>query len=131
DMAMNIRNIMVKEAFESFVTVQRLAPIANQTEGRVSSNLRITSILGQDMMPLPATLQGNGSLTSPELAINNITAFNKIADVLKVEELKRWAVSNINLSFVIEEGKVSVKPFTTKIGRINAAIYGWNSFDQT
>ncbi len=131
DMAMNLSNIMVKEAFESFVTVQKLAPIARQTEGRISSNLRISSMLGPDMMPVFSTLLGNGSLTSPELAINNVTAFNKVADILKVEELKRWAVSKINLSFQIEDGKVSVKPFNTKLGKINAEIYGWNSFDQT
>jgi vacuolar-type H+-ATPase subunit H len=131
DLAINVNNIEVREAFENFNTVQKLAPIAKQTQGKVSSNLKINTKLGKDMMPLPATLTGNGNLTSPALVINNVTAFNRIADVLKLEEFKRWSVDKINLSFTIEDGKVFVKPFTTKLGKINAEIQGWNSFDQT
>lgn len=131
DMTMNISNIDVKEAFENFVTVQKLAPIAKQTQGRISSNLSINTKLGPDMMPLLNTMVGKGNLTSPSLAINNVTAFNRIADALKLEEFKRWAIDKINLSFSIEDGKVNVKPFTTKLGKINTEISGWNSFDQT
>lgn len=131
DMAMNVSNIQVKRAFESFVTVKKLAPIAKMTEGRVSSDLRISSILGQDMMPQPASLMGEGNLKSPELVINNAKVMNRVADALKMEQFKRWAIEKVNLSFKIEAGKVNVKPFNTKIGNFNTEISGWNAFDQT
>ncbi|HLN53833.1 MAG TPA: AsmA-like C-terminal region-containing protein [Lentimicrobium sp.] len=131
DMTMNISNIEIREAFENFITVQKLAPIAKQTQGKISSNLNINTKLGANMMPLPATMHGKGNLTSPALVINNVTAFNRVADALKLEEFKRWSIDKINLSFEIEAGKVFVKPFTTKLGKINAEISGWNSFDQT
>ncbi|HLO91073.1 MAG TPA: AsmA-like C-terminal region-containing protein [Lentimicrobium sp.] len=131
DMAMNISNIQVKQAFENFVTVKKLAPIARLTEGKISSDLKISTALGKDMMPQPATLVGNGNLKSPELVINNAKVFSKIADALKMEQFKRWAIEKVNLSFKIEAGKVNVKPFTTKIGNFNTEISGWNSFDQT
>lgn len=130
DMAMNLQNIQVKKAFENFVTVEKLVPIAKQTEGRISSTLKISTKLGQDMMPLPATLFGEGNLTSQSLVINNISTFNRLADALKLEQFKQWALEKVNLSFKIEEGKVFVKPFNTKIGNINTEISGWNSFDQ-
>ncbi len=131
EMAINISNIEIREAFENFNTVQKLAPIAKQTEGRISSNLKISTLLGKDMMPVYSSLAGNGNLTSPALVINNVTAFNRIADALKLEEFKKWSIDKINLSFTIENGKVFVKPFTTKLGKINTEISGWNSFDQT
>lgn len=131
DMAMNISGIEVSKAFENFNTVQKLAPIAKQTSGKISSNLRISTTLGKDMMPLPATLQGEGSLTSPSLSINNVNTFNKIADALKLDQLKKWSLDKINLSFAIEAGKVTVKPFTTKLGNFKTEISGWNSFDES
>lgn len=131
DMAMNLQNISVKEAFRSFLTVRKLAPIAEQTEGKVSSNLSFTTQLDGAMMPIPTTLQGEGNLTSPAITINNVNTFNRVADALKMDQFKKWSVNKINLSFNIEDGKVFVKPFDVKIGNINTSIAGWNSFDQT
>lgn len=131
DMALNISNIGVRQAFENFVTVKKLAPIARLTEGKVSSDLKISSDLGTDMMPQFATLMGSGNLKSNELVINNAKVMNQLADALKMDQFKRWAIEKVNLSFRIEGGKVSVKPFTTKLGNISTEISGWNSFDET
>lgn len=131
DMEMNLQNISVKEAFKSFLTVRKLAPIAEQTEGKVSSNLSFTTQLDEGMMPIPTTLQGNGNLTSPAIKINNVNTFNRVADALKMDQFKQWSINKINLSFDIEDGKVFVKPFDVKLGNINSSIAGWNSFDQT
>lgn len=131
DMAMNISNIGVRQAFENFVTVKKLAPIARLTEGKISSDLKISTTLGKDMMPQFATLMGSGNLKSNELVINNAKVMNQLADALKMDQFKKWAIEKVNLSFQIEGGKVSVKPFNTKLGNINAEISGWNSFDET
>lgn len=131
DMTMNVNNVAVSKAFESFSTVQKLVPIAKQTTGKVSTELSFSTKLGKDMMPLPATLQGEGGLTSNGLSIKNVNSFNRIADALKLDQFKQWNTDKIDLSFAIEAGKVFVKPFKTKLGNINGEISGWNSFDQT
>lgn len=129
-MAMNITNIDVQEAFKSFVTVKMLAPIAELTKGKVSTNLQFSSLLGSNMMPVPESFNGKGKLTSPSLVINNVSAFNKLASTLKIDQLKSWVINKINLSFEIIDGKVFVEPFKNKIGNIPVEISGWNSFDQ-
>jgi hypothetical protein len=83
------------------------------------------------MMPVYPTLNGDGGLTSPKLAFTGVNTITRIADALKIKELKDWAFNNVNLSFEIVEGKVFVKPFEMKLGEINTVISGWNSFDQT
>jgi len=130
DLAMNVNSIEVSEAFKNFWTIEKLAPIANRTSGKISSALHFSSKLGTDMMPLISSLISSGNLKSPELTISNVTAFNKLGEALKMDQLKKWAVEKINLSFAVEDGKVIVKPFDTKLGNINAVISGWNSFDQ-
>lgn len=130
-MTLDVRRVDVQEAFNNFMTVEKLAPIAKLTSGKISSSFNFNTLLGMDMMPLLNSLNGSGNLTSPALVINNVNVFNKLADALKIEQFKRWAIDNINLSFEIEDGRVFVKPFNTKLGNINAEISGWNSFDQT
>jgi cell division septum initiation protein DivIVA len=131
DMTMNLQDISMREAFKSFLTVRKLAPIAEQTEGKISSTLSFNTQLDDGMMPIPASLQGNGRLTSPAITVTNVKAFNRMADALKLDQFKQFAVNKINLSFDIEDGKVFVKPFDVKMGNINTSISGWNSFDQT
>lgn len=127
----NIQGVEVKQAAEAFNTIQMLAPIAQNASGKIGIDFNITSSLGPDMMPLFPTLNGDGGLTSPELAFAGVNTINKIADVLKIKELKDWAFKNVNLSFEILDGKVFVKPFEMKLGEINTVVSGWNSFDQT
>lgn len=131
DMEMKIINIQVQDAFKTFLTIKKLVPIAELTKGRVSSTLHFSSELGKNMAPEFSTFGGNGNLLSPELLISNPIVFKKLSEVLKIEELKKWAIEKINLSFEVVEGKVYVKPFNTKVGNITAEISGWNSFDQT
>lgn len=131
DLNMKLNEVDIRKAFESFVTVEKLVPIAKQTSGKVSSVLNIASQLGKDMMPLPATLNGSGNLTSPKLSVNNLNTFNKLAEALKMEQFKGFSLDKINLSFAIEAGKLFVKPFNTKLANIPAEISGWNSMDQT
>jgi cell division septum initiation protein DivIVA len=68
---------------------------------------------------------------SPTLTFTNVNTFSKVADALKIDKLKQWAIEKINLSFELVDGKVFVKPFQTAIGKTKADISGWNSFDET
>ncbi len=131
DLAMNVSSIEISETFKNFLTIEKLAPIASKASGKISSALHLSTKLGSDMMPLISTLISSGNLTSPEVLISNLATFDKLGDALKMDQLKKWAVDKINLSFAVEDGRVMVKPFDAKLGNINAVVSGWNSFDQT
>ncbi|MDD3743953.1 MAG: AsmA-like C-terminal region-containing protein, partial [Lentimicrobiaceae bacterium] len=109
DLNVAVNAVQAREIAEALNTVQMLAPIAHKTEGVISVNFNIKSLLGADMMPVYPTLNGDGRLTSPELAFTGVNTLNKIADVLKIKELKDWSIDKINLSFEILDGKVFVK----------------------
>ncbi|HAH57836.1 MAG TPA: hypothetical protein DCL86_06785 [Bacteroidales bacterium] len=131
DFNVAIKAIEARQIAGAFNTVEMLAPIAQKAEGKLSLDFNISSRLGEDMMPVYPTLNGDGGLTSPKLAFTGVNTITRIADALKIKELKDWAFNNVKLSFEIVEGKVFVKPFEMKLGEINTVISGWNSFDQT
>ena len=131
DFTVDINSIDVKKAFLTFNTIEKLAPIAGNASGKLSTQLAIKTDLDGNMMPIYSTLNGDGGIKSPQLTFTNVNTLVKIADALKIDKLKQWAIDKINLSFEIVDGKVFVKPFETQLGKIKADISGWNSFDQT
>lgn len=131
DFHLDIRDVDVKQAFLTFNTMEKLAPLAGVASGKISTLLNLKTGLNGNMMPDFASFNGAGKLMSPALTLNNVSSFNKLADVLKIEKLRQWVIEKINLSFEVVAGKVFVKPFTTSLGNTKAEISGWNSFDQT
>lgn len=131
DFVLDVNSVDVKKAFLTFNTIETLAPIAKAAAGKISTQLSLKTDLDGNMVPVYSSINGNGGIKSPQLTFSNVSTLVKIADALKIDKLKQWAIDKINLSFEIVDGKVFVKPFETQLGKIKADISGWNSFDQT
>ncbi|MCX6334971.1 MAG: hypothetical protein NT092_11815, partial [Bacteroidia bacterium] len=127
----NIKSIGVKDAFNTFNTIQKLAPAAEGIEGKVNVNLSYQSLLGSDMMPIISSIAGGGKLQSDEITIVKSAAFDKMKEVLKLNEKYTNTLKNLNLSFKLKEGRVYVSPFDTKVGNIKMNISGDQGLDQT
>jgi len=82
-------------------------------------------------MPVYSSMNGSGSLKTSNILVENVNTLDKIADVLKMPDLKKLNLSPINPSFEFINGKAFVKPFDIKYQDIKANVAGWTSFDQT
>lgn len=131
DFLLDIKDVDVQQAFKTFNTMQKLAPIAGMANGKISTQLGLKTDLDGKMMPIYSSINGDGNLKSPSLTFSNVKSFSKLADALKMDKLKNWVIEKVNLSFEVVDGKVFVKPFETAIGKTKAGISGWNSFDET
>ena len=128
---LNIRSIGVKDAFNTFNTVQKLAPAAQGVDGKINVGFSFESLLGSDMMPLINTIAGGGKLQSDEITIVKSAAFDKMKEILKLSDKYTSTFKDLNLSFKIKEGRVYVSPFDTKVGNIKMNISGDQGLDQT
>ncbi len=131
DMDMSIKNIDIPSAFTAFNTVKKLAPVAENMKGKISSDLKFTSNLDSAMSPVYTTIVGNGFLMSEEIVIANSETFVKIAQVLKNDKFKDVVIQDIKANFEIRNGRVFVEPFDTKLGPAKANIGGDQGIDQT
>jgi len=130
DMDVQIKNIDVKQSFQSFSSLQKFAPIANKLNGIISTNLKFKGALRQDMMPELTSVSASGLLLSDVLGLANLNTFSKIADVLKMDKLRNPSLENIKLSFDVVDGKATVKPMDFKLGSYKANISGTTGLDQ-
>ena len=128
---LGMKNIGVKDAFKTFVMVQKLAPAAKGIDGKINAQLAYQSLLGKDMMPVIKTIDGSGKLQSDQITLVESPAFDKIKGVLKLGDKYSNTFKDINISFKIKDGRVYVTPFNTKLGNIKMNIGGDQGLDQT
>jgi hypothetical protein len=126
-----INNIGVKDAYNTFNTIQKLAPAAEGIEGKINVNLTYESILDADMMPVVNTIEGFGKLQSDEVTLVKSAAYDKMKEVLKLSDKYSNTFRDINVSFKISKGRVYVSPFDVKVGNIKMNIGGDQGLDQT
>lgn len=130
DFAYDLKDIEIDQAFETFNTVQKIAPIAKHAKGKISSKLNVEGILDQNMEPIYETMQGRGSLTSDEVLLKGGDFLEKLSSTLKAPGLKEQRIQDLDATFVIDDGKVTTSPFDVKIDAMTANVSGWVSFDE-
>lgn len=131
DAGLLISAINIKEAFNTFNTVQKLVPAAAGLGGNVSVRMDFRSLLGSNMMPLIGSMSGNGEITSESVQILESKTFDMIKSVLKMNQAYTNIVKDLRATFIINEGRLFVKPFDTKLGNIKLNVSGDQGLDQT
>jgi len=127
----NIQGLGVKDAFNTFNTIQLLAPTAKGITGKIGVQLNYSSLLGKDFMPLISSINGGGKLVSEEVTLLESAVYNNMKEVLKLGSNYSNTFKDINVSFKVNNGRIYVSPFNTKVGNIKMNISGDQGIDQT
>ena len=131
DTQVQLKSVDIPSAFAALTTVQMLAPVAKFARGNVSTDLHLAGALGKDMMPLFNVLDGKGALRTSDLVIQGLPVLGKIADAVKLEQLRNPTLDSLRASIRIQAGRVQVNPFTVRAGRSALQVAGSHGFDQT
>ena len=131
DVGLKMTKIDIPSAFQSFVTVQRLAPVAQYTIGKVSTDLHLNGALGKNMMPLFPGLSGGGAFQTTTLDLKNFPPLQKVVDVTKLQFLDNPGLNAIRAAFKIHDGRLFVQPFDVKLGGTTMNVAGSNGLDQS
>lgn len=127
----NINKMDIKKSFATFVTVQKFAPIAGKCNGKFSTTFAVTGKMDQYMLPVMNSIGGGGKLQTHGATVDNFEPLNRVADALKMDNLKRASISDANLSFKINNGRVSIEPYEQTIAGFKTRIEGSSGLDQT
>jgi hypothetical protein len=126
-----IKDFDIQKTAATFVTVKKMAPIAERCAGRFSTKFNFSGVLDEKMQPVLNTLNGGGNLSTKQVVVSNFEPVNKVAEALKMDKYKRMDLNNINLSFKFKDGRVFVNPFDLKLANTTAKVFGSNGFDQS
>ncbi|MEB2783412.1 AsmA-like C-terminal region-containing protein [Algoriphagus persicinus] len=126
---LNIAELSIAQAFKSFNTIKAFAPIAQNLTGKFNSNLNFSGKLGQDMMPLLSSLDGQGLLKVAETALKDSKILEGITSLTKLKDVNTLQMKNIAIPISIENGVMDVKPFDVKLWDYEAKVQGTAGFD--
>ena len=131
NLAVTVDSLDIPTAFSKLVTVQQLAPVARYTHGVLNAQLDLTGPLAEDMMPVFSALTGQGSFRTGSVAIQGFPVLVKLADVLKMDQLRNPTLQPLADKFRIENGRLTVQPFDAHIGDLAVTVSGSNGIDRT
>ncbi|MFO0358401.1 MAG: AsmA family protein [Sphingobacteriaceae bacterium] len=129
---LKVENFDIQNTFKTFNTVQKMAPIGQYAKGMFSATLENFNVaLNDKMEPDLNTVKAKGVLKTNKVVVGGFPPFAKLGDALKIEQLKSMDVTNLLVNYKMENGRVILEPFDTKISGINTNISGSTGIDQT
>jgi hypothetical protein len=129
DFDLNIADLSIAESFKAFNTVKAFAPIAQNLTGKFNTNLKLSGKLGQDMMPILASLDAKGLLKVAETALRDSKILEGITNLTRLKDINTLQFKNVAIPISIENGVMDVRPFDVKLWDYQATIQGSGGFD--
>ncbi len=126
----DLRGLDLKATAETFKTIEQMAPIAKHASGKINSRFDLKTSLDSKMEPIYETMQGSGTLQSRNIVLEGGQFLQKLSTTLKSPQLARQEIQDLNLRFVVQDGRVTTDPFDVRINRMTANVSGYSSFDQ-
>jgi len=127
----NISRVNVESAIKSFDILQKILPKAENYAGKVSANLTLASVLDEHMSPVLNTVGSRGQLQTHDLRIKNSELFGTMADLLKNEAWRTPTLNNVNVKYVIKDGRLTIEPIKLNIAQTALELSGGQGLDMT
>lgn len=124
----DLKDLDIKQLADNFLTVEKLAPIAKYAQGKISTSLSMEGDMTKDLDINLESLTGSGNFFTNKITVSGFEPLTKLANELKIPKLSSQTLDNVRASFEFEDGKMFVKPFNLKLGKITSDIEGWTSF---
>ena len=129
NLSLDIKQLDIPTAVKAFNTIEEMAPVLKYAEGEMDLMLDFKTLLTDSMTPVYSSMNGKGNLKTRSLMINENPALKTLAKQVKNDKFSKMRAEDLNISFVIEDGKLTTKPFKLKVGKTESMVSGWNDFD--
>jgi hypothetical protein len=124
DFGFNLNGIDIPKAYQTLTSVQRMFPIAGQSQGKFNTSLQVNGRLSPEFKLVAPTIDGTGSFSTENLQIIESPVFNQLKGILKSERLNNVKVDDFRASVEVVDGAIQLKPFNTRIAGQETIIAG-------
>lgn len=124
DFGLDVVKFDIPNAYQSLSGFQKMMPIAGQSEGKLSTTLKMKGQLSQMFKLIPSSIDGTGFFNTENLRIIESPIFKELKGILLPEKLKNVDIEDFKANFIIENGNIDLKPFNTKVAGQEATVLG-------
>ena len=129
DFALNLANVRIAEAYQHLTVVKALLPLAQYVLGNVSSQAKLSGLLGPDMVPRLNTLDGAGVIRIIQAAVRDNPVLERLIESTKLSDFQALRLKDVLMKTEIIDGKVQFQPFDVVFDPYRLTISGGNGFD--
>lgn len=131
DMNLYLTDIDVESTFQAFNTIQNLAPVLENCNGKISINFEMTTKLDSYLSPVMNSINGEGLLSTDNISITGNKLFTSLANLTKQEKYREPGIKDLEMYFEIENGNLEIKPTSFTLANTEASIEGTTNLDQS
>ncbi len=124
DTKLDLSQIKFSDAYQNFLTVKTLAPIAKYIEGFFNTTLVFSGNMGEGMVPDFNTLNASGYIETLNSTIKNAKPIQALADKLNVKALNSLKLEDTKNWFEIKNGTVELKESKVDYKNIKSTVKG-------
>ena len=124
DFGLDVVKFDIPNAYQSLSGFQKMMPIAGQSEGKLSTTLKMKGQLSQMFKLIPSSIDGTGFFNTENLRIIESPIFKELKGILLPEKLKNVDIEDFKANFIIENGNIDLKPFNTKVAGQETTVLG-------
>jgi len=131
DVLLDMKGVDIPSSYETFVTVERLAPMARFCKGTANVNMQYQSLLDGSFTPLYESINAKGRVFTKGLQIYNLNSFVRLSELLKNEKFRKMAPDEVNIGLTVSDGRVMVDPFDLNFDDSKITVSGSHGIDLT
>ena len=131
-LAYKINDFNLKQTFETFNTMQKIAPISKFINGTFSSGMEVDGKLDKNMNPIVNSLTGGGeALIIRGQLDNNFKPLVELLKVVNIPQLQNMDLSNLKAKIGFKNGRVNLSPMDYQVKDTKMVFEGSHGFDNT
>lgn len=123
DFDMKIDNLSIHDAYNTFESIQDMAPIAENMKGNFDMDLSIKGPMDGEMNPIYDHMNGKGQLVMHDATLEQSETMNKISNALN-KDMGDIDLSDRIIKFEIIDGEIVTEPFDVDAGDIEMIFSG-------
>lgn len=131
DLVLDIKNIDIPTAYSTFVTVERLAPMAKYCKGNANVLLEFSSVIDASLSPVYESISADGRIFTKGVQIYNMSSFVRLSELLKSEKFREMVPNDMNIKFRVRDGNVLIDPFDVKADDSKITVSGLHGIDMS
>lgn len=131
DVDLDIRDLDIPTAYETFVTVEKLAPMARYCRGGANISLDLKTSLDASFSPVYESLQASGRIFTRDVEFYNMRSFVTLSELFKNEKFRETSPDNLDIRFRIRDGRVMVDPFRISVENSAMVLRGSHGIDMS
>lgn len=124
DFSFDLSDIDIPKAYQTLLSVQRMIPIAGNSQGKFNISLNVNGQLTPGFGLLASSVDGSGLFNTVNLQVIESPLFKQLKGLLKSEKLNNVKIDDFRAFVEVEKGAIKLKPFSTKVAGQETTISG-------